>query len=132
MTARLNLVAALLGMILTSPSYAQTASPSLNGVWIAEDGSTTVRIAPCAGSTNMCATIIKERLPLPKGATSGINQVIVKDMKPSGKNSWKGKFVDGQGTLNATAKLLKPTSLAFRACLAVVLCETINYKRVSD
>jgi uncharacterized protein (DUF2147 family) len=132
MTAKPPLIATLFGMILTTAAYSQTVSPSLDGVWRQDDGSTTVRIAPCAGSVNLCATVIEERLPLPKGVTSSMNQVIVKDMKPSGKNSWKGKFIDAQGTLDATAKLSNPTSLAFRACVAVFLCQTNNFKRVSD
>ncbi len=133
MTQKSPLAVILFGMILTSPAHAQTTvSPSLNGVWIDESGDTTVRVAPCARSANLCATVIKERLPLPKGATSALNQVIVKDMKPSGKNIWKGQFIDTQGTIAATAKLINPTSLTFRGCVAAFLCQTIKYKRISD
>lgn len=101
---------------------------TLSGLWRQDDGSVTVRVAPCRNSTNWCATVVEERLQ--PGEPSMLNQMVVRDMKPNGKKGWKGKYVvDGQ-SMSATAKLLRADTISFKICAIAFVCDTIRLNQV--
>jgi uncharacterized protein (DUF2147 family) len=105
---------------------AQTA-PSLAGVWRLTDGSATVRIMQCDGSTDFCAKVIEERLK--PGETSSLNQIVVRDLRPKGKASYVGRYIaDGQ-SMKASAKLTGADALTFKFCAMVFLCDTMTLNR---
>jgi uncharacterized protein (DUF2147 family) len=107
--------------------YAQTGQ-TLSGLWRQDDGSVTVRVAPCSNSKNWCATVVEERLQ--PGEPSLLNQMVVRDMKPNGKKGWKGKYVvDGQ-SMSATAKMLRADTISFKICAIAFVCDTIRLKQV--
>lgn len=120
---------AILAMASSNSLHAQT-STEIPGVWRADDGSYTVRVAPCAVKTQWCATVIDERLK--PGEPSMLNQMIVRDMRPARKNSWSGKYVvDGQ-SMKASAKLTGANALSFKVCAFAFLCETTRLKRIGN
>jgi uncharacterized protein (DUF2147 family) len=112
----------------SSAALAQNA-PNLNGIWRQQDGSATVRVAPCPKSTNWCATVIEEKLQ--PNEPSLLNQMVVRDMRSNGTNSWTGQYVvDGQ-SMKASAKLPRPDMMSFKVCAIAFLCETIRLNRVN-
>ncbi len=117
----------ILFLSIAMPAPAQTPS-SLLGVWRQDSGESTVRIAQCGASPYLCATVIAERLK--PGEPSSLNQTIVQDMRPNGKNGWTGRYiVDGQ-SMKASAKLSARGMLSFKVCAMAFLCETIRLSRV--
>jgi uncharacterized protein (DUF2147 family) len=123
-------IAALVILFSSVASGTAQAEPSqnLDGVWRLQDNSAIVRVAKCPKSKNWCATVIEERLAA--GESSQLNQMIVREMRPAGKQGWTGQYVlDGQ-TMKATAKLLRPDRLAYKVCALAFLCETIRLERV--
>jgi uncharacterized protein (DUF2147 family) len=127
MLTRYSLTAALI-----FASAQSAAAQSLDGVWVQEDGSTTVRVAPCPGvqapaTPSWCATVIAEK-PEP-GQASNLNQTVVRDMRRKGKQGWTGIYaVDGL-SMKASAKLLRPEMLSFKICAIAFLCETLRFVR---
>jgi uncharacterized protein (DUF2147 family) len=119
----------LLSLILTgTTAWAAPAAP-LAGVWRQTDNSATVRIAPCGNRGELCATVIAERLA--PGEPSQLNQVVARDIRPAGKQSWKGKYLaDGQ-SLAATAKLSGNDRMTFKVCVMPLLCDTLRFNRVT-
>jgi uncharacterized protein (DUF2147 family) len=116
----------LMILLPATSSSAQTV-PSLAGVWRQSDGSATVRISPCEGSSNWCATMIDQRLN--PGEPSLLNQMVVRDMRSNGKLAWTGRYVvDGQ-SMKASAKLRGPDALSFKVCAMAFLCDTIIFNR---
>ncbi len=113
--------------VLPAASVSAQALPSLAGVWRLTDGSATVRITQCDGSTNLCAKVIEERLK--PGEASSLNQIVVRDLRPNGKTSWTGRYIaDGQ-SMKAAAKLTGPDAASFKFCAMVFLCDTITLNR---
>jgi uncharacterized protein (DUF2147 family) len=118
---------AIVAMLSSSAALAQNA-PNLNGIWRQQDGSATVRVAPCPKSTNWCATVIEEKLK--PNEPSLLNQMVVREMRSNGTKGWTGQYVvDGQ-TMKASAKLTSPESMNFKVCAIAFLCETIRLNRV--
>lgn len=119
----------LLSLIFTgTTAWAAPAAPII-GVWRQTDDSATVRIAPCGSRSELCATVIAERLA--PGAPSLLNQVVARDFRPVGKQAWKGKYLaDGQ-TLIATAKLNSIDRMTFKVCVMPLLCESLRFSRVA-
>ncbi len=60
MTARLRF-GVLATVAFAAPVDAQSTA-TLSGVWRQDDGSTTIRIAPCSTSNTACTTVIAEQL----------------------------------------------------------------------
>jgi uncharacterized protein (DUF2147 family) len=120
--------AALVFAALASVSAPAQSVQNVNGIWRAEDGSASVRVAKCPASANWCATVIEERLA--PGDKSALNQMIVREMRPKGGNAWTGEYVAGDQTFKATAKLSGPDKLAFKVCAFAFLCDTIRLSRV--
>jgi uncharacterized protein (DUF2147 family) len=111
-----------------SPSATQSPISPLQGSWRQDDGSTTVKIAPCAGSDALCATVIAER-PEP-GVSSSLNEIIVRDIRPSGQSQWTGQFVTNSQPIKATIRLVKPSRFTVKICSMIFMCETINMDRI--
>ena len=122
-----------LTLILAATSNAASAAPppSIGGVWQQDDGSTTVRVAPCPdspSSPSWCATVLKETLTA--NQPSLVGQTIVRDMRAKGQQAWVGRYVvDGQ-SMKASAKLLRADSLSFKICAIAFLCETLKFRRI--
>jgi uncharacterized protein (DUF2147 family) len=113
---------------LASGSALAQSIPNLDGLWRAEDGSTTVRVAKCPTSPNWCAIVVAEQLK--PGEPSQLNHMLVRDMRTKGNRQWAGQYaVDGQN-MKAGAKLLRPDMLAFKVCAFAFLCDTIRLNRI--
>jgi uncharacterized protein (DUF2147 family) len=115
-------------LITTVVPHAVHASPEIAGKWRAVDGSVTVDVAPCSGTTNLCATVIAETL-LP-GEQSSLGAILVKDIYKDAKKGWQGKFNDGKST-HATSISFKENGQAdFKVCAVLFLCETQSFARL--
>ncbi len=126
---RKSFIASVLAIAsLGSVSASAQSAPNLNGIWRAEDGSATVRVATCPSSANWCATVIEERLA--PGEPSSLNQMIVREMRAKGTKGWTGEYVTGGQSMKASAKLSGPDKLAFKVCALAFLCDTIRLSRV--
>jgi uncharacterized protein (DUF2147 family) len=118
---------AAIAVFASGIAHAQTA-PNVAGVWRQQDGSATVRIAQCPQSANWCATVIAEQLK--PNDPSLLNQMVAREMRPKGADSWTGQYVvDGQ-SMKASAKLSRTDVLSFKVCAFAFLCETIKLDRV--
>lgn len=124
--SRLTIVAATIALLTPLAATAQPTN-TLPGIWIADDGTSTVRIAPCPSSTLLCGTVIDERLK--SGETSYLNQIVVRDIKPSGKQ-WSAKFVGDGASFNAKVKQIGADRMAFKICAFAFLCDTQTFVRV--
>jgi uncharacterized protein (DUF2147 family) len=109
------------------PSLAQAPHP-LAGIWRQDDGSATVRIQNCSNRETICGTVIAERLEPQQ--PSLLNQTVVRDMRPAGKQAWVGNYVVEGQSMKARAKLLGPDALAVKVCSMGIFCETIRLNRV--
>ncbi len=129
MPRSLNGLSTALLFTLATSAQAQMP-PSLLGVWQQDNGESTVRVAQCGASPYLCATVIAEKRK--PGDPSSLNQTIVQDMRPNGKNGWTGRYiVDGQ-SMKASAKLSARGMLSFKICAMPFLCETIRLNRVGN
>jgi hypothetical protein len=111
-----------------SPSAKQSPVNPLQGSWRQDDGSTTVKIAPCAGSDALCATVIAERLG--SGELSSLNEIIVRDIRPSGQSQWTGQFVTNSQPIKAKIRLVTPSRFTVKVCSMIFMCENINMDRI--
>jgi uncharacterized protein (DUF2147 family) len=121
-------VATLMIVVLAPGGALAQSMPNLDGLWRAEDGSATVRVARCPASPNWCATVVAEQLK--PGEPSQLNQVLVRDMRPKGKLEWAGQYVAGGQNMKAGARLLRADMLAFKVCAIAFLCDTIRLNRI--
>ncbi len=124
----------ILSLMFTGTVVWAQDQAALAGVWRVDDGSATVRISTCSGSSNWCATVIEEKLK--PGETSMMNKVVARDMRPidkkgGSKKGWSGRMVadDGQ-SYKATAKQQGQDGLTFKICVMPLLCDTMRLNRV--
>jgi uncharacterized protein (DUF2147 family) len=122
-----HFIAAALLLTAATNAIAQTASP-LAGTWRAEDGSATVRIAPCPNRNGFCGTVIADN-PEP-GTPSLVNQMVLRDVQPQRRNEWRGTYVvDGQ-SMRARIRMPSQNRATFRVCAMGILCDNITFVRM--
>jgi uncharacterized protein (DUF2147 family) len=122
-----HMLSAALLLNVASVAIAQSASP-LAGTWRTDDGSATVRIAPCPNRNGLCGTVIADT-PEP-GVPSLVNQMVLRDSQPQRGNEWRGTyFVDGQ-SMRARIRMPSQNRATFRVCAMGILCETITLSRI--
>ena len=108
--ARLILALAAAGFSLAA-APASAASP--DGLWLIEDGTAQVRIAPCGGALCGHVAWIKEGEPHvdahnPDPAKRGrslIGSAVLLGLKPSGSNAWAGSLYNAQDGKTYSGKL---------------------------
>jgi uncharacterized protein (DUF2147 family) len=116
-------------VLVAQNSFAQKIT-SLEGKWQLQDQSATVNIAPCINSSNLCATVIDEVVPY--GEKSNLGLIMLQDIvRDPRNNGWRGKFVDGKTTLNATVTEKGTDTVDFKFCVLVILCDVQTYNRVN-
>ena len=121
----------LISLLLTGTTAWAQPTGALTGVWRQDDqiSAVTVNVVRCSDNDALCATVIAERLA--PGDPSLLNKIVARDMGPSGKQSWKGKYViDGQ-SMAASAKLTSKDKMLFKVCLMPFLCDSIQFNRIS-
>jgi uncharacterized protein (DUF2147 family) len=103
-------------------------SDPLQGNWRQDNGNTTFSIVPCSGSTTLCAMMIARRLE--SGETSNLNQVIVRDIRPSGQSQWTGELITNSQPMKAKIQLVTPGRATFKVCGVFFMCKTISFNRI--
>lgn len=115
-------------MLMGTTAWAAPTAP-LAGIWQQDDNSSTVRISACGKPGDLCATVIAERLA--PGEPSLLNKVVAREIKPSGKQIWKGKYVADAQPMAATAKLSGKDRMTFKVCFNALICDSVRFKRVA-
>ncbi len=120
-------VVVLLAIAAGAPGAA-AQDAGIGGRWSPMDGSTIINIAPCAAqASRLCAVVEQETLA--PGEPSLRGQVVVGDLAPSGRGRWRGRYVEGGVDYGATVRLISPSLVEFRICVAPFLCATDRYRR---
>ena len=115
-------------ILIGTASQAAAGVSDIRGDWVLEDGSAVSRVAPCAYEpSRLCATVIQEVLA--PGEESALNQIVVRDIRPTGPGQFSGLYRIGpQKTLPATIKVRSATILELKVCMTV-FCDTIKLVR---
>lgn len=124
------ILTAISGTLLTGTALAAPSAIIQPGVWRTQDGTATVRIANCKGTSDQCATVIEERLQ--PGEPSQLGQTLVRDIRPASKKGWTGKYVADNQPLAAKISQAGPNTMKFKVCAFAFLCDTIVLTRLSD
>ena len=124
------ILTAISGTLLTGAALAAAPAIIQPGVWRTQDGTTTVRIADCKGTSDQCATVIEERLA--PGEPSQLGKTLVRDIRPGSKKGWTGKYVADNQPLAAKISQAGPNTMKFKICAFAFLCDTIILARLSD
>ncbi len=124
------LAAALLAL---SPSPALAASP-LEGTWTNPKRSVTVRIAPCG--QQLCGRVVSANAKARRDAAQGgterlVGTTILKNLRPTGANRWKGQVFLPKQNRHAGANLrLSGNRLTVQGCLLGIICKDQTWSRV--
>lgn len=115
-------------ILIGTASQAAAGVSDIRGDWVLDDGSAVARVAPCAYEpSSLCAIVIQEVLA--PGEESALNQIVVRDIRPTGPGQFSGLYHIGpQRTLPATIKARSATILEMKVCMTV-FCETIKLVR---
>lgn len=115
-------------LLVGTASQAATAPIDVKGDWVLDDGSAVVRVAPCSyEASRLCAIIIQEVLA--PGEESSLNQIIVRDIRPTPQGQYRGQYhVSATKTLPATIKARSPSLLEMKVCMGV-FCDIVTLKR---
>lgn len=128
--ANIALSLALLSLTMTGTMTVAAPNAQLAGVWQQDDNSSTVRISTCGNRGELCATVIAER-PKP-GEPSLLNKIVARDIRLTGKQIWKGRYVVDQQSMAATAKLSGNDRMTFKVCVMPLLCDTLRFRRIGS
>jgi uncharacterized protein (DUF2147 family) len=118
---------AVAASLTASAASAQSGSTSaLAGVWVQDDGTATVRIAPCGPS--LCGTMIAEKLQ--PGDPSQLGQTVIRDIRANGKKGWAGNYIADDSSYGTKIKQTNANALAVKICAFAFACETLRFNRV--
>jgi uncharacterized protein (DUF2147 family) len=124
-----NVCLCVIAMLFVVALPQQAKASPLLGLWTENGGPGAARIAPCSGAPQLlCATGYDRR---PDGSVGRKGAVVLRDLKPVGKNRWRGTYLDGNRKLPATVTITANGKVTMRVCL-LVLCQTASYTRIGD
>lgn len=124
MEFRLRRVLAAMALIsLAGPACAQQAT----GLWLRENGTAQVRIAPC-GSV-LCGFVAWVKDPAHAG---DIGLKVFYDMKPAGPGQWEGEaFNPEDGKTYSGKMLVDGASLKTSGCVfGGLICKSVSWTRL--
>lgn len=115
-------------VLVSAASQASPAVIDIKGDWVLDDGSAVARVSPCAYEpSRLCAIVIQEVLA--PGEESALNQIVVRDIRPTKPGQFSGQYQIGpQKTLPATIKIRSTTVLEMKVCMTI-FCQTIKLVR---
>lgn len=124
---RIYAVTAIASALMISPAFAQSSPASpLAGVWVQDDGTATVRIAPCGPA--LCGTMIAEKLQ--PGDPSQLGQTVIRDLRANNKKGWAAKYVADGTSYGTKIKQTNANAMAVKICAFAFACETLRFNRV--
>jgi uncharacterized protein (DUF2147 family) len=138
MSMKTILTTAALALLATAVPVTASAQAALEGQWRNPKGSIVVRVAPCGGS--YCGTVVraseKARAGARKGGTpSLIGTRILSNLRPAGKNTYRGQAFDPKRNIRApaTVKMVGPNAIEVKGCAigGMLLCKEQRWTRVS-
>lgn len=128
---RAGLISAAL-LIIAFGSSAEARTP-IEGRW--QKGNLQIDIKPC-GQT-LCGTVVsasaKQQARAERGSgTELIGATLIKDIRPSGPNSYRAKVFVADRNINASGKIrqVSPDQLKVSGCVLAIICKSANWTRV--
>ena len=122
--------AALVALSMATPAMAQD-NPVV-GVWQPDKDSDYTATMCGAKQDRFCLTVSELRGGMRKPENlKYLGKDLIKQARPSGKNSWKGKIDFFGITGDTTVTLKNAVTLHLKACAYVVVCREITLKRKS-
>ena len=130
----MNRIAMILAAAVAfAPVPALAASP-LEGTWTNPKRNVTVRIAPCGQS--LCGKVVSASAKARRSAAEGgtrnlVGTTILRDLRATGANRWKGQVFMPKANRHAGASLaLRGNQLTVQGCLLGVICKDQTWLRV--
>lgn len=128
--AGILIAAALIGAIAATPADAR--SP-IEGRW--KKGKLQIDIKPCGAA--LCGTVVKaspkQQARAERGSgTELIGATLIKDIRPTGPNSYRAKVFVADRNMNASGKItqVSPNRLKVSGCVLAIICKSANWTRV--
>ena len=119
--------AVAIGLVMLAGAVGPALAQDATGTWQRDTGASRIRIAPCGGA--LCGTVVWLKDP---NSPAKVGQTVLKDMKPSGTNEWRGSaFNPEDGKTYSGTMALNGNRLTTAGCaLAGLICKTVNWRRV--
>jgi hypothetical protein len=121
----------LCALMLAAPARAETAS--VEGLW-SPDQLSDYRVSLCGPQKDrLCFTVAALR----KAADSARNRpylgkTIIDGAKPDGANRWEGRLDLFGQSADSTITFRAPDTIELKACMLLVVCQSIVMKRIGD
>ncbi|HET9398122.1 MAG TPA: DUF2147 domain-containing protein [Sphingomicrobium sp.] len=126
-------ILAAVALIATVAAAPADARSPIEGRW--KKGKLQIEIKPC-GAT-MCGTVVKASAKQQARAERGsgtelIGATLIKDIRPTGPNSYRAKVFLADRNMNASGKIhqVSPNQLKVSGCVLALFCRTANWSRV--
>lgn len=122
------LALAMVSAASTLPVNAGELSPV--GTWQTKGGESRYEISYCGQGDQLCARLT---WLAPSARTADnlpyLNKYVVKNARPSGQNTWKGRVRFQGQTIGGKMRLVSPDTLKLNGC-KLIFCKTLEFKRV--
>jgi uncharacterized protein (DUF2147 family) len=115
----------LIVILLIFAFKANAAAPSPLGMWTEVSGSGMARIAECKKPAGALCAMGLARDRVGQIVETGI---VLSDIRPDGRNRWKGTYHHGRQKLAATLSMVDQRQVKMRVCM-LVMCQTALYAR---
>jgi uncharacterized protein (DUF2147 family) len=136
----MNMILARVALLAMAAAVPASASPgeALEGQWRNPKGSIVVRVAPCGGG--YCGTVVRASDKAKAGARKGgtpnlIGTRILTNLRPAGKNSYRGQAFEPKRQIRAPAivRMVGPNAIEVKGCAigGMLLCKEQRWTRVS-
>jgi uncharacterized protein (DUF2147 family) len=121
---------ALVALSMVAPATAQDST--FVGVWQPDKDSDYTASTCGPNNDRLCLTVTELRGGMRKPENlKYLGKDLIKQARPSGKNSWKGKIDFFGVSGDTTVTLRNADTLHLKACAYVVVCREITLKRKS-
>lgn len=119
-------------LLFAAAGSAQARSP-IEGRW--QKGNMQIEIKPCGSA--LCGTVVrasaKQQARAERGSgTELIGSTLIKDIRPTGPNSYRAKVFLADRNMNASGKIrqVSPNRLNVSGCVLAIICKSADWTRV--
>jgi uncharacterized protein (DUF2147 family) len=117
-------------LLLASPGFAASQSPSPAGAWQTTDGSARVSVSMCGDGTQLCAVLTaitgKARTP---GNLRLLNTYVVAGAEKAAANIWQGIVHFDGNTAQGKITLVSGRQIELSGC-KLGMCKTLVFDRI--
>ncbi len=119
-------------LLFAAAGSAQARSP-IEGRW--QKGNMQIEIKPCGSA--LCGTVVKASAKQQARAERGsgtelIGSTLIKDIRPTGPNSYRARVFVADRNINASGKIrqVSPNRLKVSGCVLAIICKSADWTRV--